>query len=76
MANTGLIKISLLGISSLKATKQIVPNSNFFLLAGFFKLSLNLISKFKLLKALFILNFTFLFIFLYLVIYCLDYSLK
>ena len=53
-----------------------MPNFNSFLLVGFSKLSLDLISKIKLLKALFIFTFKSLSFFLYLVIYYLNCSLK
>ena len=53
-----------------------MPNSNSFLLVDSSKLSLDLIFKIKLLKALFIFIFEFSSPSLHLVIYCLNCSLK
>ena len=53
-----------------------MPNFNFFPLVGSSKLSLDLISKIKFLKALFTFISKSLSPSLYLVIYCLNYSLK
>ena len=53
-----------------------MPDLNSFLIVDFFKLSLDLIFKIKLLKVLFTFIFKSLFPFLYLVIYYLNYFLK
>ena len=53
-----------------------MPNFNSFLIVDSSKLSLDLISKIKLLKMLFTFIFKSLFPFLYLIIYCLNRSLK